>query len=161
MISRATQNQLKEAIAIARLGEFVRYEVDVISARNTVANIDFSLKPIKDETGKVVLLITEGRDITELKLTQLALKQAQESVRLRDRALAASNNGIVIADVTMPNSPVIYANPAFERITGYSAAEMIGKNCRVLQGADTNQSGLKKLRAAIAQAKSCTVVLRN
>ncbi|MBO3458099.1 PAS domain S-box protein [Aetokthonos hydrillicola Thurmond2011] len=321
-ISQKTENQLKKAIAIAARGEFVRYEVDILGAANTVATIDFSLKPMKGETGKVILIIAEGRDITELKSARAALekakqelemrveertiavkkanrqlilemadrllaeeqlrqsqemlqlimdnipqcifwkdtdsvylgcnrnfarkagfenpedivgktdydllldkieaeiyhksdatviqsdepsyhivtehlqkdgtkawletnkvplhdaegyvigilgsfeditnrKRAEEALQLRDRAIAASNNGIVICDVTLPDCPMIYANPAFERITGYSVAEVIGKNCRFLHGSDSNQPELKKLASAIQQAKGCTVVLRN
>ncbi|MBW4592226.1 MAG: PAS domain S-box protein [Brasilonema angustatum HA4187-MV1] len=66
-ISTKTQNQLKEAIARAATGEFVRYEVDVLGRGDTVATIDFSLKPVVDETRNVILLIPEGRDISERK----------------------------------------------------------------------------------------------
>ncbi|ARV59818.1 hypothetical protein BZZ01_15335 [Nostocales cyanobacterium HT-58-2] len=66
-ISTATQNQLKDAIARAATGEFVRYEVDVLGQGDTVATIDFSLKPVLDEAGNVILLIPEGRDISERK----------------------------------------------------------------------------------------------
>ncbi|MEC4814924.1 MAG: PAS domain S-box protein [Scytonema sp. PMC 1069.18] len=66
-ISTKTQNQLKDAITRAAEGEFVRYEVDVIGAGNTVKTVDFSLKPVKDEIGNVILLIPEGRDISDLK----------------------------------------------------------------------------------------------
>jgi len=66
-ISPETQEQLKKAIAAAAQGEFIRYEVDVTGADNTVIPIDFSLKPFKDETGQIVLLISEGRDISDRK----------------------------------------------------------------------------------------------
>jgi PAS domain S-box-containing protein len=55
-------------------------------------------------------------------------------VKLRDQALTASSVGIVIADARLPDMPLIYVNPAFEQITGYSAAEVLGYNCRFLQG---------------------------
>ncbi len=85
----------------------------------------------------------------------------QEAVKLRDRAIEASTVGIVIADATLPDMPLIYVNPAFERITGYSAAEVLGANCRFLQGKETQQPALHDLRRAIKSQKSCTVVLRN
>lgn len=68
-ISPQTQEQLKQAIVRAAQGEFIRYEVDVIGANNRVATIDFSLRPLQNEIGQVILLIPEGRDITQRKQT--------------------------------------------------------------------------------------------
>jgi len=66
-ISPATQSGLKAAIAQAAAGKFVRYEVENIGAGGKVITVDFSIKPVCDATGQVVLLIPEGRDITKLK----------------------------------------------------------------------------------------------
>jgi adenylate cyclase len=85
----------------------------------------------------------------------------QEAVKLRDRALAASSVGIVIADARLPDMPLIYVNPAFERITGYSASEVLGYNCRFLQGKRTDRSQVDRLRKAIDAGKHCTVTLLN
>ncbi|MDZ8259620.1 PAS domain S-box protein [Nostoc sp. ChiQUE01b] len=82
-ISPQTQAELKQAIARAAQGEFIRYEVDVLGANSQVATIDFSLRPLLDETGQVVLLIPEGRDITEL-------KQAEEKLRQSEALLATT-----------------------------------------------------------------------
>ena len=65
---------------------------------------------------------------------------------------AATSNGIVIADAQAPDSPIIYCNPGFERITGYSTQEVLGRNCRFLQGADTDRA-LRKLTSATRSAK--------
>jgi adenylate cyclase len=85
----------------------------------------------------------------------------QEAVKLRDRALAASSVGIVIADAKLPDMPLIYVNPAFEQITGYSASEVLGYNCRFLQGKKTDRSQVDRLRIAINTGKHCTVILLN
>jgi PAS domain S-box-containing protein len=89
------------------------------------------------------------------------LKETEETLRLRERALANSYNGIVIADARLPDTPVIYVNNAFEKMTGYSAPEVIGSNCRFLQGKDNHQPGLNELRVAIQRGVECSVVLRN
>ena len=81
--------------------------------------------------------------------------------RLLDRAVAASSNGIVITDPNLPDNPIVYVNPAFERISGYAVDEALGRNCRFLQGKDLDQPVLEELRAALAEERECRVVLRN
>ncbi len=82
-ISETTQEKLEKAIATAAAGKFVRYEVDVIGVEDQVITIDFSLKPVTDETGKVVLLIPEGRDISKLK--QIREELLQTNLKLEQR----------------------------------------------------------------------------
>src|SRR5829696_3125915 len=81
--------------------------------------------------------------------------------RLLDRAVAASPNGIVITDPKLPDNPIVYVNPAFEKISGYSAEEVRGRNCRFLQGDHRDQPALEELRAALGEERECRVVLRN
>jgi len=56
---------------------------------------------------------------------------------------------------------VLYANPGFEALTGYSAAELLGRNLRLLQGDDREQDGRHRLREALGKGESCRVLLRN
>ncbi|MFN6560692.1 MAG: PAS domain S-box protein [Nostoc sp. ChiSLP01] len=106
------------------------------------------------EAGTPTMLRGFMFDITDLKLVE-------ETLRLRERALAATSNGIIIADAKLAYNPVIYVNPAFEQITGYSATDVIGQNCRFLQGTDTEQPALDELRSSIKAGTSCKVILRN
>jgi PAS domain S-box-containing protein len=93
-------------------------------------------------------------DITDLKLVEQTLK-------LREKAVNSSNNGILITDAKHPDNVIIDVNPAFEKITGYSLSEVIGHNCRFLQGTEHDQPGLAELRTAIKDGRSCTVIIRN
>lgn len=77
------------------------------------------------------------------------------------QAVEASHDGIVITDLQQPDQPIIYANPAFEVMTGYSHKEIIGRNCRFLQGSDNQQAAIGELRAAMALNHNCDVILRN
>jgi hypothetical protein len=88
-ISPETQTQLQQAIARAAQGELVSYEVEVWGRNRTVNTIDFSLKPILDESGKVILIIPEGRDITRrVKAeTDLQLLNQQLEERVAERTL--------------------------------------------------------------------------
>src|SRR5919107_523351 len=84
-----------------------------------------------------------------------------EKLLLLKGAVTASTNSIVISDPNLPDDPLVYVNPAFEETTGYAAEEVLGRNCRFLQGEDRAQPALGKLRAAIREERHCTVVLRN
>ncbi len=90
-----------------------------------------------------------------------ARMKVEQDLRLRTRAIEACVNPIVIVDVETPGTPLIYVNGAFETITGYSSQEAIGRNCNFLQGADTDQPELEKLRAAIREQRPASVLLRN
>ncbi|MBD2456440.1 PAS domain S-box protein [Nostoc sp. FACHB-87] len=91
-ISPETQEQLKQAIASAAQGNFVRYEVEVLGANNQIATIDFSLRPLQDETGEVILLIPEGRDITERQAALRDRIQAEEKLRRSELQLNAAQH---------------------------------------------------------------------
>lgn len=70
-------------------------------------------------------------------------------------------NGITLSDPDQEDNPIVYANEAFELITGYSREEIVGRNCRFLQGEDRDQAGIEKIREAIREEKPLTVTLRN
>jgi PAS domain S-box-containing protein len=76
-------------------------------------------------------------------------------------ALRSTNDGVVIADAKIGDQPLIYVNPAFSLITGYSYEETVGKNCRFLQGEERNQPELSVLRDAVKRGTECRVILRN
>jgi len=76
-------------------------------------------------------------------------------------AVLATPTGIVICDPNLPDCPIIYANPAFYRITGYTDEEVIGRNCRFLQGPGTNPRHIKAMREAIETGKAIDVEIVN
>jgi PAS domain S-box-containing protein len=84
-----------------------------------------------------------------------------EKFRIQERAVISSNNGIFITDSSAPHNPIIYANPALERITGYGADELIGRDPRFLMRDDFNQPDLLKLEQAMAEGEECQAVLRS
>jgi len=75
--------------------------------------------------------------------------------------LDTSVNGITLSDPDQEDNPIVYANAAFELITGYSREETIGRNCRFLQNEDRDQEGIEQIREAMRNTKSVTVTLRN
>ena len=127
-------------------------DVDILN-RGSTTSAEMRVSETIDEDRRVYV-VASLRDVSER-------KRVEESLKLRERAIAASSNGIVITDATQSNNPMIYVNPSFERITGYSAAEVIGRDCRFLQGGDRNQIGLLDLRKAIEEQRECHSVLLN
>jgi PAS domain S-box-containing protein len=70
-------------------------------------------------------------------------------------------NGVTLADPDLEDMPIVYANKAFEKITGYRSEEVIGRNCRFLQGDDRDQEGRHQIRTAILDCQPVEVTLRN
>jgi two-component system cell cycle response regulator len=77
------------------------------------------------------------------------------------RLVDNSPEGVVLIDAQNPEQPVLYANHAFEALTGYTAAELVGRNLRLLQAHDRDQDGRHRLREALARGETCRVLLRN
>jgi PAS domain S-box-containing protein len=80
---------------------------------------------------------------------------------LKTRTMDEAPVGITVADATMPDMPLVYANAAFERITGYPPAYAVGRNCRFLQGEATRDEPVTRMREAIENDEATTVELRN
>jgi two-component system cell cycle response regulator len=77
------------------------------------------------------------------------------------RLVESSPEGVVLVNAQDPERPVVYVNPGFETLTGYSAAELLGRNLRLLQADDREQDGRHRLREALGRGESCRVLLRN
>jgi diguanylate cyclase (GGDEF)-like protein/PAS domain S-box-containing protein len=77
------------------------------------------------------------------------------------RLVESSPEGVVLIDAQGADHPVLYVNPAFEALTGYSAAELVGRNLRLLQADDREQDGRHRLRDALSRGETCRVLLRN
>ncbi len=106
------------------------------------------------QIGKQTLLFASARDIAKQ-------RASRDQLNLYESAIAVSNKGIAIADAQTEDIPLIYVNTGFSKMTGYAAAEVIGKNCRFLQGKDTDTRTLQRIREAIAGGKHIRVTLRN
>lgn len=76
-------------------------------------------------------------------------------------AVEALRDGVVIARLDGRQAPMVYANAAFEQLTGYTRDEMLGHDCRLLQGEDRHQPATALVRAAVDAREPCVVVVRN
>jgi PAS domain S-box-containing protein len=87
--------------------------------------------------------------------------EPRAELRLKQRAIDEAPIGITIADATQSGEPLVYVNDAFERLTGYSKKWAVGRNCRFLQGDDSDPDAIAKMRAAIEAEESVSVELQN
>ncbi len=90
-ISEATQQRIRQSVKQAAQGEFVRYEIDIYGEGKQIATIDFSLRPLKDDSGQVVLLIPEGRDISEIKAIEKTLRKNEAMLAESQRVAKLGN----------------------------------------------------------------------
>ncbi|MES2949472.1 MAG: EAL domain-containing protein [Pseudomonadota bacterium] len=113
---------------------------------------------LRDAEGKHTHLIVVKEDISDRKLRRADYAQTRH---LHEKALASSSNGIMITRSDDDDHSIVYVNPAFERITGYRADEVIGLEGRFLVRDDLAQPDLEHIRAALREKREGTATLRN
>jgi len=155
-----------DGLSALRLVRELRPEVPFIFVSGTIGE-ETAIQSLRSGANDYILKSNLSRLPTAVKR---ALRDAaegaqrletEEALRLRDRAVEASVNPVLIVSATDPAMPIVYVNHAFEQVTGYSRDEMLGQNCRLLQGTDRNQPELEKIRRAIAEQKDGRALLRN
>ena len=123
-------------------GEGFKVEIINYSKAGRKYWLHVEVQPFYKDTGELAGFTAVEGDITERKRTE-------EGLRLRDRAMGVAAEGIVISDATQPGNPLIYVNDGFERLTGYRRDEVLGRNCRFLQGQGTDPVVLEQIRESI------------
>jgi two-component system, cell cycle sensor histidine kinase and response regulator CckA len=143
----------KDSFAELQARDFVRYDdLPLKTTDGRTVDVEFVSNVYRVDDAKVIQC--NIRDIT-------ARKRIEDQLRMRDRAIQAVSQGILITDPLGTDHPIIYASPGVTRLTGYDAAEILGRNCRFLQGKDTDPASVAVLRDAIREERSCAVELVN
>ncbi len=125
-----------------------RYRRD--GSRFWVDTVISAVYDIKDLVGFAEV----ARDMT-------ALRNSEEQLRLRDEALRAVSQGILVADIRTEDQPIVLVSGGFSQLTGYSPAEVLGRNCRFLQGTQTDYRAIMAIREAIAAEREISIELEN
>lgn len=110
--------------------------------------------PVFAESGVVASAAITVSDVS-------VLREAEEQLRIRNRAIDAANNGIIVVDAKIEDLPIIYSNDGFTQLTGFTPDEIRGRNCRFLQGPGTDPADVTKIRRAVKDKESCRVTLLN
>jgi PAS domain S-box-containing protein len=132
-----------------------------LQADGREATLLTSKVPLRDSGGKVFGILGIYADITERKKAEETIKRvAAENLHLA-QAVNSVYDGILITDFNKPDNPIIYVNPAFTKITGYTPEEVKGRNCRILQGPATDPATVIKIREAIQNRSEVKVTILN
>jgi two-component system, cell cycle sensor histidine kinase and response regulator CckA len=118
------QNKLKDGIIRAGKGESIRFETIHYNSDNKLCHIDFFLKPVRNDSGRIFCLIAEAQDITELKM---ALEQARQLSNQQKAILNALQIGLSY----VKNRIQEWVNTAFASMFGYDLNEISGKSVRI------------------------------
>ena len=90
-----------------------------------------------------------------------ARRRAEQALRMRERAIEASNNAVIITSARPPFFPIEYVNPAFERITGFKPEDVIGKSCNILWGQDSEYNGMHEILQSGMEQREGHASMRN
>lgn len=126
---------------VARGEQITRYETALVRKDGTRVSVSLTFSPIRDAEGKVTGMASITHDITQRKLRE-------EQTQLQTTALESAANGIVIAD---RSGRILWVNPAFARLTGYAAEEVIGQTTRMLKSGVQNREFYRDLWSAISR----------
>jgi PAS domain S-box-containing protein len=151
----------------AKLAAFLDKTLKMVLASRREVTIEFShimggqehfyeaqVIPELDHSGKVESVLAITRDISQR-------RQMEVELRIRERAMDAANVGIVIADASKADLPAIYLNQAFEKLTGFSSSETLGKNLHFLHSENQDSAVIKKLKTTFQEGKEADLVLQN
>lgn len=137
----------------ALVGIAQRFDLEVISQQGNARQLDVSFLPTV-VSGQVVGVYGLAKEMT-------ALRQKESQLRIYQRSLEASSNGILICEAQQADYPILYVNSAFVNMTGYSLEEVKGRSCRFLQGPDTDPRQIADIQHALEQQLDITLTLRN
>ncbi len=142
--SEEARERFRRSVADAADGCFVRYEEDLQGRDGEVVTVDFSLKPVHDESGRVVLLIPEGRPISEQKKAAEALRLSEE--RFRGAFDAAAIGMALVA----PDGRWLQVNASLCQIAGYSEDELLGMTWKDITHPNDLDADLEHARRLLA-----------
>ncbi|MBB6644894.1 PAS domain S-box protein [Halobellus ruber] len=131
----------------------IQGELDNTFPDHGYAVLEYRLTPLRAD-GTIEGVVGVARDITDRRAQQAEFER-------KDRAMDAAPVGITISDPSQDDNPLIYVNDRFTEMTGYPEEEVLGSNCRFLQGEHTNPEAVAQMREAIASEEPVTVELRN
>ncbi|WP_229114704.1 PAS domain-containing protein [Halapricum desulfuricans] len=145
---------LSDILAVIRRRDrsFDRFKAQLERRDGTVLSAEITVTAAEWTGSAATILVV--RDVSEH-------EEREQDLWLKNRAMDNAPIGMTIADADNPDSPLIYVNKQFEQLTGYSKDEVLGANCRFLQGVDTDPAAVREMRDAIDARESVRAQIRN
>lgn len=138
-----TQQYIKDDEYVFTTGKTLHISAEPVTRHDGRIQYFNTIKSaVRDAEGKIVMTIGISRDVTERKI-------AEEQLRLHSKAIESSTEGIIITDAQHTDGGIVFANRGFSFLTGYSNKEIMGKNCRFLQGEKTDKKTVTKIKKCI------------
>ncbi|MCE8002350.1 EAL domain-containing protein [Halomonas sp. MCCC 1A11081] len=153
MVLPEDRSRIQALFQNADPGEAFRYSATIHHREARTVYLDVTNLPIV-VNGGVIGFYGIAKDMTEQ-------HRRETELRILQRSVEASINGIIIVDAQTESLPVIYVNEAFERITGYRRDEVLGRNCNFLQGSETDPEAVAQMSQALAEQRDINVTLCN
>jgi len=161
LLGKSLWNELPNAMALTFQNEYYK----ALAEQRAVEFEEYSLT--YDKWFKVHAVPFAGglcvyfHDITERKKSNEQFLHALETNNHLAAAIANTVTGVTISNPNLPDNPLIFVNKGFEVLTGYTADEVLGRNCRFLQGEETDQETIADIRRAIRERKPITSEVLN
>ncbi len=152
-VHAADRSQAERALSRTLGGKGQHIELRAQDDRGRDRTLDITGIPIIVD-GQVIGVHGIAKDVT-------ADRAREHQLRALERGLDTSINGVVIASALKPDMPIEYVNARFLEMTGYTAGEVLGRNCRFLQGVDTDPASVALIRERLAKGQDVHVILRN
>lgn len=134
---------------------------EFVQIKGAERSFELSVNSYRDEKGELSGVILLFWDNTELLRIYDSLQQALRDKSLQARAMEAADQGIIIVDATAPDMPIMYVNRAFTEMTGYAREEVLGRNCRFLQGPETDTRTIQVIGNCIKERGTCKELILN
>lgn len=153
IVSQEYHSELREQVARIENGD------------TPILGLAVELQTLTDQSEPVILVNAlidwDGSQQVQTLVLPVATTESPTARLLRDQAMDEAPIGITTSDPSRPDNPLIYVNDGFCELTGYPRDEILGRNCRFLQGDATREEPVARMRAAIDAQEPVTVDLRN
>ncbi len=146
-------------IITGKLTKSFRTETTTIHGVSVFFDIKYKLIQLPESNQSYVQIVT--RDITEQTRLERMKEELLETNRLLSDVIDFAGVGVVITNPNQKDNPIIYINKGFTTITGYNADEALGRNCRFLQGPETNEEAVSEIREGLKREREVNIEILN